>query len=183
MTSNYSNPTLLKVSSVVGVTFAVFLLDWFYLMYVTVHGFETRTQKIMLGSMSFSFPLQWLPVIGIVLLSLVVWYEESARIFPRRGGLQVDPLASLRLFKVISASLAAFVLMLYLPNVLGSNWFWGVMSSVSQMHGFALSLLNTENSVVAAGPIWRYSLSQLLAATAMVLSAWIFGGGAKRPRR
>ncbi|HKM75480.1 MAG TPA: hypothetical protein VJZ32_03585 [Candidatus Bathyarchaeia archaeon] len=176
--------TLIKASSVLGVTLVVFLLDWFYLIYVTLHGFQTKTQEIALGTMNLSIPLGWLPIVGVVLVSLVLWYEESARIFPKRGGPQIDTLANLRLLRVIAFSLAVFVFILYIPNVIGSNWFWGVMSSSSQLHGIALSLLSTEQSYLSLNPIWVYSLSQVLASAAMVVSAWILGGlGSRRPRR
>ncbi len=178
-----SNQTLLKLCSVLGVTVVVFLLDWFYLIYVTLHGFEPRTQEVSLGSTSFALPLQWLPVLGILLLSLVLWHEESLRIFPKRGAQQSDPLASFRLLRVVAISLATFVVVLYVPNVIGSNWFWGVMSRISPMHFLAASLLNTEDSLVTLNPLWQYSLSQVLASTAMVLSAWILGGPGRRPRR
>ena len=179
-----SSQSLIKASSVIGVTLIVFLLDWFYLIYVTLHGFQTKTQEIAFGTMNLSIPLEWLPIVGVVLLSLVLWYEESARIFPKRGVSQVDSLANLRLLRVITFSLAVFVFILYVPNVIGSNWFWSVMSSTSQLHGTALSLLSTEQSFVRLNPIYVYSLSQILASTAMVLSAWIIGGlGGRRPRR
>jgi len=135
--------------------------------------------------MNLSIPLEWLPVVGVVLLSLVLWQEECSRIFPKRSGAQVDLLlANLRLLRVIMVSLAVFVFILYIPNVIGSNWFWGVMSRTSQLHGIALSLLPTEQSFVSLNPIWGYSLSQVVASTAMVLSACVIGSlGRRRPRR
>jgi hypothetical protein len=180
-----SNQSLIKASSVLGVTLIVFLLDWFYLIYATLHGFQTKTQEIAFGTMNLSIPLEWMPVVGVVLLSLVLWYEESSRIFPKRTGSQIDTLASLRLLRLVTCSLAVFVFVLYIPNVIASNWFWGVMSSISELHGIALSMLSTEQSYVSLNAIWGYSLSQLLASTAMVLSAWILGGlgSFRRPRR
>ena len=179
-----SNQTLLKLCSVLGVTMIVFLVDWFYLIYVTLHGLEPRIQPIPLESTSLSLPLQWLPVLGILLLSLVLWYEEFLRIFPKRGAQQSDPLQNLRLLRVITLSLAMFVVVLYIPNVMGSNWFWGVISKVSQMHFLASSVLQTEDWLVTLSPLWQYSMSQVLASTAMVLSAWVLGGPARRsPRR
>ena len=176
-----SNPNLMKASSVLGGTLIVFLLDWFYLIYVTLHGLQPKNQPLALGSMSFSLPVEWLPVAGVVLLSLVLWYEESSRIFPKRGGPQIDSLANLRLLRVIAFSLAGFVFVLYVPNVLGSNWFWGVMSNISQLHGLALWLLNTEESAVQLNPVVGYSFSQILASTVMVACAWVLGGaGARR---
>lgn len=178
-----SNQTLLKLSSVLGVTMIVFLVDWFYLIYVTLHGLQPRIQQISLESTSVSLPLQWFPVLGILLLSMVLWYEEFLRIFPKRGAQQPDPLAYLRLLRVITLSLAMFVVVLYIPNVMGSNWFWGVISNVSQMHFLASSLLHTEDSLVMLNPLWQYSMSQVLASTAMVFSAWVLGGPGRRPRR
>jgi len=180
-----SNQSLVKASSVLGVTLIVFLLDWFYLNYATLHGFQTKIQEIAVGTMNLSIPIEWLPIVGVVLLSLVLWYEECSRIFPKRTGSQIDALANLRLLRLVTFSLAVFVFVLYIPNVIASNWFWSVMSSISQLHGIALYLLGTEESFVSLNAIWVYSLSQVLASTAMVLSAWILGGlgSFRRPRR
>jgi hypothetical protein len=178
-----SSQSLIKASSVLGVTVIIFLLDWFYLTYVTLHGLQPKTQVILIGTMNLSLPLEWLPIVGVVLLSLVLWYEESARIFPKRGT-QIDTLANLRLLRLITLSLTIFVFILYVPNVVGSNWFWGVMSGISELHGIASYLLATEQSFMSLDPVWVYSLSQVLASTGMVVSAWLIGGlGTRRPRR
>jgi len=182
-----SSPTLVKVSSVLGVTVAIFLLDWFYVAYLIAHGFEVKAQELTVGGLSFSIPLQWLPVLGIVIMSLVAWYEVSARIFPRRAGPEIDPLARLRLMRVVAFSITIFVCVLYIPYLVGSNWFWARLSefgrSVSQVRDFGQSLLPTVESAVTLYPLWQYSLSQVLASGAMVFVAWVVGRVAKRPRK
>ena len=40
-----TNPTLKKLAAIVGVTVVLFLLDWFYVIYVTAHGFEVKVQE------------------------------------------------------------------------------------------------------------------------------------------
>ena len=175
-----------KFYVVIGVTAAVFLLDWFYLAYITSHGFTAKTSEFVLGSLKFSIPIQWLPVIGVVLVSLAVWYEVTAAIFPRRVALESDQLSNLRLVRVVVISLAAFVCVLYIPYILGSVWFWARMSSassISQIHDFALSLLNTDKPVMELNPLWQYSISQASALMIMILSASIFGRGTRRIRR
>ena len=182
-----SNPKLVKISSVLGVTAVVFILDWFFLTYITSHGFELKRQELMLGSFSLSVPLQWLPVLGIVIVSLVVWYEVSVRIFPRRGGMDFDPLSTMRLVRAIVFSVTPFILFLYLPYLIGSNWFWARMSETSkgitQVRDFGLSLLRYDEAVMALNPLWQYSVSQVLAPAAMVLAAVAFARGARRVRK
>jgi hypothetical protein len=181
-----SNPTLTKLSAVLGITAIVFLLDWFYVVYVTSHGFMPKTQEFTLGTLNLSIPLQWLPVAGVVLVSLVAWYEVSSTIFPRRAGPELDSLSSVRLMRVAAISLAAFVCVLYVPYVVGSGWFWARMSSasrISQIRDFALSLLSTDEPMMSLDPLWQYSISQFAALMAMVFSAWMFGRVGRRPRK
>ncbi|HMK82766.1 MAG TPA: hypothetical protein VK503_03535 [Candidatus Bathyarchaeia archaeon] len=175
-----------KFFVVIGVTAAVFLLDWFYVAYITSHGFTVKTSEFVLGSLNFSLPLQWLPVIGVVLVSLTVWYEVTAAIFPRRSALESDQLSDLRLVRVVAISLAAFICVLYIPYIIGSDWFWAVMSSlssISQVRDSALSLLNTDKPMMELNPLWQYSISQASALMIMILSASIFGRGTRRVRR
>jgi hypothetical protein len=179
--------TLVKLSSIIGVAATIFLLDWFYLTYITSHGFELKTQAFTLGSWSLSVPLQWLPVMGILLVSLVSWYEVSSGIFPRRAAPELEPMAKLRLLRVIAFSVALFVCVLYIPYLIGSNWFWTRLSelskSITQIRDIGLSLLHTDESVMALNPLGQYSLSQILATGAMVLTAWALGRVGRRPRR
>jgi len=181
------NPTLKKLAAIVGVTAVLFLLDWFYVIYVTAHGFEVKAQEFALGGFKLSIPLQWLPVIGIVLVSLVGWYEVSYRLFPRRGVLELDPLANLRLLRVVIFSVALFVFILYIPSLIGSNWFWARLSdagrSISQVKGFGLSLLSTDESAMGLNPLLQYSVTQVFAGAALVFSTWAFARRQKRPRK
>lgn len=165
---------------------AVILLDWLFVAYATSHGFEVKVQALNLG-INVSVPLHLLPVIGIALVSLVGWYDLEARIFPRRVTMEVDPLARLRLVRVIVFSLLLFVLVLYVPYLIGSNWFWARMSeasrSISQLRDVGLSILRTSEPAMLLNPLWQYSLSQVLASGAMLLSAAALGRVARRPRK
>ncbi len=175
-----------KLSTAAGVSAAIFLLDWFYLTYVISYGFEAKTQNFMLGSLVFSIPIQLLPVLGVLLVSLVGWYEVSERIIPRRAGPEVDPLARARFMRAIAFSIMAFVCVLYIPYLTGSNWFWAGVSrlgrGIPQFLGLR-ALLNAQMPLMVLDPLWKYSLSQILATGAMIIVAWVFGRVAKRPRR
>jgi hypothetical protein len=181
------NPMLKKLATILGVTVVLFLLDWFYLTYIIAHGFNIKTQDIALGGFKLSIPLQWLPVIGIVFVAFVGWYEVSYRIFPRRGGLELDPLANLRLLRVIVFSVALFVFVLFIPSLIGSNWFWARLGdaakSVSQVKDFGRSLFKTDESAMGLNPLWQYSVTQVVAAAALVFSTWVFARRPKRPRK
>jgi ABC-type amino acid transport system permease subunit len=76
---------------------------------------------------------------------------------------------------------------LYVPYLIGSNWFWARLSelskSFSQVAGFGQSFLNTDESVMSLNPLWQYSLSQVLAAAVVIMSTWMFARVARRPRK
>ena len=178
---------LKKLATIIGVTVVFLLLDWLYLIYITAHGFEVKVQELAFGGFRLSIPLQWLPIIGVVFVSLVGWYEVSYRIFPRRGVLEVDPVANLRLLRVIIFSVAFFIFILYIPSLIGSNWFWARMSdagkSIPQVQNFGQSLLSTDESAMGLNPLWQYSLTQVIAAAALVFSTWAFARRPRRPRK
>jgi len=179
-----SKPTT-KVAYILGVTVVVLLLDLLFVFYVTSHGFNPSGNPIMINSLSLQ--LQWLPVFGVVVVSLVGWYEVFARLFPRWAGPDLDPLARLRLIRVIVTSIAVFVVFLYLPYLLGSNWFWERMShlsrDVAQFRGFGNWLLNFEMPVLMLDPVWQYSITQILASGVMIVFAWIFARPMRRVKK
>lgn len=157
------------------------------MVYMTEYGLEAKTQTLMLGSFSMQIPLLWLPVIGILLVSVVALYDVILRIFPRRTGPEVDPLGNARLIRAIAFSVMVFALVLYLPYIVGSNWFWARLSdagrSVTQMQGFGTSLLHAQERLMTMNPLWQYAVSQVMATAAFVLVAWAFARIARRPRK
>jgi hypothetical protein len=164
----------------------VFLLDLFYLNYMTSKGLDLKAQAFTVSNMSIAFPLQWLPVLGVLLLSLVTWYEAYYRIFPRRG-IEIDPLGRIRLARAVMFSVTLFVLVLYVPALLGSAWFWGSMSSagrnLSQLMGLGSSLQNNFQSLLVLDALWQYSIAQVVASLVMVLAAWALGRTVRRVRK
>jgi hypothetical protein len=174
-----------KISSVVGVTIIVLALDLLFVFYVTSHGFNPTTNELKIRGLAIQ--LQWLPLFGVLIVSLVAWYDAFTRIFPRWIGPEVDTLARLRMIRVIALSLAVFVCFLYLPYLLGSNWFWAGLSTVSrsiiQFKGLGSWLLNVETPALSLDPVWQYSVTQLLACGAMICIAWAFARPARRPRK
>lgn len=179
-------PSSMKLASILGTSAVIFLLDAFYVLYAASHGLEVKTQPLMLGSMNVSLPIEWFPLLGVVILSLVAWYEAYVRIFPRRG-IEVDPLGRMRLLRAIAFSIAFFIFALYIPAIVGSNWFWArlgeIGKSVSQVRDFGPSLLNNVQPIMGLYPVWQYSLTQTLASALMMLGAWTFARAVKRPRK
>ena len=161
------------------------LLDLVLAFYVVSHGFESIASGFMIGDVSLQ--LQWLPPVGILIVSLAVWSDAFSRIFPRWLGPDADPMARLRLATVVTVSLTAFVCFLYIPYLLGSNWFWLHLSRASRvvgsLNGFGNWLENVEMPILTLDPVWQYSITQVLACAALVFSAWAFARPAKRPRR
>jgi hypothetical protein len=176
----------IKLTSILGVSLVIFLLDWFYLAYLTSKGLDLKAQALTFSGMNLSLPLQWLSVLGIVLVSLVTWYEAYYRIFPRRG-IEIDPLGRMRLVRAVVFSVTMFVLILYLPALIGSQWFWTVMSnaskSITQLRDFGNSLLASARSIMQLDLILQYSLSQVLAAAVMVFGALVLGKATRRVRK
>ena len=180
------NSTSIKLPAVLGSTAIIFVLDWFYLAYMTSKGFEPKIHEFMLSTFKLAVPLQWLPVAGVILVSFVVWYEVSFTIFPRRTAMEEDTLSNIRLMRAIVLALAVFTCLLYIPYIVGSDWFWARLSgasSVPQIRDLGLSLLNTDQTLMALDQIWQYSISQSVALMGMVMAAWGFGRGPKRIRR
>jgi hypothetical protein len=179
-------PSRIKLPSIFGVTALIFALDWFFLIYMTSKGFYSKAENLMIGGMSGSVPLQWLPVFGVVLLSLVTWYEAYYRLFPRRG-MEVDPLARIRLARAIVLSMTMFVVLLYVPALLRSGWFWTGLSEIGKniaaVRDFGNSLLSNTGSLFTMDELWLYSLSQILASTLMMLGAWTLARTARRARK
>ena len=174
-----------KVSSVLLWTAIVVLLDLLLVFYVLSHGFEPTTHALIIGG--FRFQLQWLPLLGVLIVAVAVWSDAFTRIFPRWLGPDVDPMARFRLMRVVTLSLTAFVCFLYLPYLLGSNWFWLHLSHASRaiapLQGFGNWLETFEMPVLTLDPVWQYSITQVLACAALIFSAWVLARPAKRPRR
>lgn len=182
-----ANGTLLKLASTVGTTLVILLLDWLLLVHLTAHGLALKVEEVRIASFSLQVPLQWLPIIGLIIVSLAAWYEVSSRILPRWGGVKLDLLVKLRLARAALVSVVLFASVLYIPYVVGSNWFWTMMSglskSFSQLNSFALSMLRAEEPYMALNPLWKYSISQVLGAGTLMLVAAIFGRRARLPTR
>jgi hypothetical protein len=176
----------IKITSILGVSLLILLLDSFYLIFMNSKGLDLNAQTFTIGNMSIAFPLQWLPVFGVFLLSLVTWYEAYYRIFPRRG-IEIDPLGRVRLARVVVLSVTCFLLVLFVPALIGSAWFWSGLStagrSFSQLVGLGNSLLNNFGSLLVLDALWQYSISQLVASLVMVLVVWTFARTVRRARR
>ncbi len=176
----------IKLSSILGVSLVIFLLDWFYMAYLTSKGLDLKAQALTFSGMNLSLPLQWFPVLGIALVSLVTWYEAYYRIFPRRG-IEIDPMGRMRLVRAVMFSVTMFVLILYLPALVGSGWFWTIVSNgskgIAQVRDFGNSLLASAQSLMRLDLIWQYSMSQVLAAAVMVFGALVLGRATRRVRK
>jgi hypothetical protein len=182
-----SSMTRSKLPIILGISLIIAALDWFYMFYITSTGFEVKIQSLTLGSFKFGLPIQWLPIAGVFVVTMVAWYDVSAKIFPRRGGPEIDPLSNMRLVRAIALSVMTFVLVLYVPYLLGSVWFWSrvgkVGRTVPQVLSIGQSLLNAQEPLMSLDPLWQYSISQTLATAAMVCVAWLSARGARRPRK
>lgn len=180
------NPSSARLSTIIGTTLVIFLLDWFYLGYMTSKGFEPKTYNFAIGTFTLHVPIQWLPIAGAVLVAFVVSYEVSYTIFPRRVSLDQDALSSIRLMRAIVLSLTVFVVVLFVPYIIGSDWFWAglsIVSNISQIRDLGQSLLNADQALMGLDQIWQYSISQSAALMCMVLSAFVFGRSPKRFRK
>jgi len=178
-----SSNTATKVSSVLGAAVIVVLLDLLVVLYTLSHGFSPTTVAVE----GVSLPLAWLPLFGILLVSLAVASDAFTRIFPRWLGPEADPTARLRFLRVVTTSIALFICVLYLPYLLGSNWFWAHLGRashlISSLQGFGAWLENLEMPILTMDPVWQYAVTQILAAFTFVLAAWVLARPARRPRK
>ena len=160
------------------------LLDLLLVLYVTAHGF-TPVNGLAVGGLSIQ--LQLLPLFGILVVALAASADAFTRIMPRWLGPESDPMARLRFLRVVSLFLAAFVCLLYVPYLLGSNWFWLHLSHVSHLigslQGFGVWLENLELPILALSAVWQYSVTQVLASATLVLFAWALARPARRQKR
>jgi len=175
--------TVNKASSVLGGTVIIVLLDLFLVLYVITHGFSSTNAAIG----GFNLPLAWFPLLGVLVVALAVASDAFTRIFPRWLGPEADPTARLRFLRVITTSVALFVCVLYIPYLLGSNWFWAHLSRASHLigslQGFGLWLENFEMPLLTMNPVWQYGTIQIVAAISLILSAWALARPARRPRK
>jgi hypothetical protein len=178
-----SNINRTKALWAVGIAAVIGLLDWFYMFYITSFTLQVKTQTVGAGGFKFLIPIEWLPILGVFLATLVAWFEVSDKIFPRRSGPEIDQLANARLLRAVAFSVMTFVCVLYVPYLLGSNWFWAKVSSIPQLGDIGLTLLNTQEPAMTLDPLWQYSISEVLATAAMVLVAWAFSRIPRRPRK
>lgn len=181
-----SNPNLVKVSTIAGTSVLVLLLDLFFLTYMTSYHLVAKVQDLHLGGFTLGIPIQWLPVIGVFLVALVVWSDVFTRIFPRRTGPETDQLGNMRIMRVIALSMMAFVCVLYVPYVFGSNWFLTTLShlsrSVSSFIGVGMFLVS-QQALMTMNPVWQYAASQVLATGAMVVVAWALARPSRRAKK
>jgi len=178
-----SNINRTKALWAVGIAVVIGLLDWFFMFYITSFTFQVKAQTVDVGGFMLLIPIQLLPILGVFLATLVGWFEVSDKIFPRRTGPEIDKLGYARLLRAVAFSVMTFVCVLYIPYLLGSNWFWTKVSSIPQLRDIGLSLLNTQDPVMTLDPLWQYSISQVLATAAMLLVAWAFSRTSRRPRK
>ena len=173
------------MSSVLGVTVIVVLIELLLVFYVTSYGFGSATGGIVLAGTTIQ--LQWLPVVGMVIVSLAAANDAFTRIFPRWLGPEADPTGRLRFARAVAFSVFAFVCFLYLPYLFGSGWFWHHLSHVSHvlspLQGFGTWLENVELPIVSLNAVYQYSITQILASAAFVLVGWALARPVKRPRR
>ncbi len=93
----------------------------------------------------------------------------------------------MRLVRAIAFSTTLFILVLFVPAFIGSNWFWTGLSAAGKgsalVLGFGNSLLNGVQSLMTMNLLWQYSLSQTLAAAVMVLGVWVLSRATRRVRK
>ena len=175
--------TTSKVSSVLGATVVIVLLDLLLVLYVMAHGFSSTNATVG----AFTLPVVWFPLVGVLVVALAAASDAFTRIFPRWLGPEADPTGRLRFLRVLTTSLALFVCVLYIPYLLGSNWFWAHLSRASHLigslQGFGLWLEKFEMSILTMSPVWQYATVQVVAAFVLISSAWALARPARRPRK
>ena len=96
-------------------------------------------------------------------------------------------MSRMRLVRAIAFSTTLFILVLFVPALIRSNWFWSSLSTAGkgsvQVLDFGNSLLGAVQSIITLNMLWQYSLSQTLAPAVMVLGVWALSRVTRRVRK
>jgi hypothetical protein len=170
----------------------IILLQFFFINYMLSHGFSPSNGQVKIGTLQVTFPIVLLPALGVSLVILSSWMYAVDRTMRMRVKTDLRKQrigADSRMVEVGALILGAYSLFLFIPYVLGSNWFIAWANSLSQrlpqLGQFFVSAYRSVISLMDLDSIWKFALSQNLAGCSAALFAALYvrrQGRARKPR-
>jgi hypothetical protein len=148
---------------------------WLYVDYALRHGVEIQYATQNVGGFSIAFPLILFAVIGlaVVAASIGAYQAKQTATNPKqRPGLQ-----KWRMLRATLWPLFFFSLILYVPSVLATDWFWKIAGATSraitQLRDPLQNLTSTAESLAGLSSVQSLALFQTLAVGVMTLTALV----------
>jgi hypothetical protein len=166
-----------KSAVIVIVAILAVIVEYFFVKYMMGRGLESGP----VGSTTYlaNFPLAVLPAIGAFLVLIASGNYAGERLRRPKG--RPDPKDRttstwLTSAKVALLIMSAFILLLFLPYIVWSSWFWSFLGRVAGSDSPSLLGLYTSSaSIWQLKPLWKYTLSlnvsALFAATTAIIYA------------
>ena len=168
----------------------IILLQFFFVDYMLSHGFSPSNEQVKIGSLQVTFPIVLLPALGVSLVMLSSWMyavDRTMRVRVKTDLRKQRVGADLRMVEVGALILSVYSLFLFIPYILGSNWFITGANSLSQrlpqLGQFFVAAYGTVISLMDLDSIWKFALSQNLAACSAAFFAALYVRRQSRARK
>lgn len=148
---------------------------YLYLDYALRHGLEMRSEPLSLWGASFSFPLLSLPIIGLLAVSATIGIHQARQIATAPSDQMV--IRRWRVIRAILWPLFIFAVVLYVPAIVTSDWFWRAAATVSkvitQLAAPLEGLTATAQQIATFNSVQSLAAFQTIAVVLMVLGALV----------
>jgi len=159
----------------------IILLQFFFVEYMFSHGFSPINEQIKIGTLQVTVPIVLLPALGVTLVILSSWMfavDRTMRVKMKTDLRKQRMGEDSRMVEVGALILGAYSLFLFIPYILGSNWFITGANSLSknlpQLGQFFTSAYGSAILLMDLDSIWKFALSQNLAACSAALFAALY---------
>ena len=159
----------------------VILLQIFFVDYMSLHGFSPVDKQIEIGTSPVAVPIVLLPAIGVILVLLSSWtyvVEKTMRVRMKVDLRKQRVKTVSRIIETGAWILWAYTMFLFIPYILGSNWFITGVHNLSlnlpQLGEFFASAYESVIPMMDLDLIWKFALSQNLAACGAALFAAVY---------
>jgi len=160
---------------------AIIVLQFFFVDYVLSHGFSPQNGQVKFGTLQVTVPIVLLPALGVTLVLLSSWMyavDRTMRVRMKTDLRTQRTETVLRMVEVGALILGTYSLFLFIPYILGSNWFITGVNNLSrslpQLGRFFESAYGSVIFLMDLDSIWKLALSQNLAACSATLFAALY---------
>lgn len=170
----------------------IILLQFFFIDYALSHGFSPTNEQVKIGTLQVTFLIVLLPAVGVTLVILSSWMyaidrtmRVKVKVDLRKQRVEADS----RMVELGALILGAYSLFLFIPYILGSNWFITGANDLSQrlpqLGQFFAGAYGSVILLMDLDSIWKFALSQNLAACSTAFFAALYvrrRGRTRKPR-